>query len=932
MTITFEPTQSRAIFVGREREIELFEKILDGKSEKWIIHIPGDGGTGKTRLLEQFRNMAEKRDKLLVGRGLIDFYNTTNQTGFGLLEEITSSIGSDYFREFHTERKYFQESFLKQDSEPDPGERQAAADRVLDAFLEDYRALLITGYRIALFFDTCEEMRSVQDWVLNEFIPGITRTEQELWEIEGANGPQTTKSILALAGRRKLELPEPATLLMGLSSLSEKNVADFWNHDPEVARQLTPKTIKELFVRTGGRPLYVALVFDWLKNGVGSVEDLLSLHEPFNETLVSWVRRLNPLEKQAILCMALAWRRVEQELLEVMLSAPKPDVEELIEELRRFSFVKYRPADKSPVDEDVPGSIQLHDEMRELVRHHVWKSEGKQTQDDLLKEVIKWYEKKLNNEKLIKGEDLPQSDRQRALLAERMYYDFHIDFEHGMEMYERLFRNASHHLDLAFCDLLNEEAERFYKHLHPGHQDDLRFRQALTLFRRERYPRARELWESLLRRPNLDKKLKATILMQLVELDSYTGKPDSAILRANECEKQYIELINTAQDEETRLDYKRELGQLYNNWGYACRVKGNPREAIEFYKKALKRPGADKNKARALNNMGYCHFQLGEMDEARSFVGMAMNMRQKLRIPYELGLSCNTMGMIMEDSARTQETADLYKKAYEQFNAARSDRGQALALMNLGRVERFTNDFDKALEHLNKAHRVFERIQDKDNLIQALNELGCTYRERNASGDLELALKNLQLSYQNSLTFNRVFQQMDSLEDIATVYYKMVLQDEKNAEKHIAAARKAAQDVLDLASRTGALALGDKNKVFIMSKATRLLADLDYVEGKYEEAFDRYLESCKTMGMAVYKGRSSSVFLQRRYEGMIDRLQEQIHALDGAEKRLGYTKRLLEKIEKEPQEIQQALEKVKTYLQTTLTAIEFLSTNPGGDA
>ena len=926
MTISFEPTQSRQIFVGRDEEIKQFSNLLETESSRWIVHIPGDGGTGKTCLLEHFHALAKKNQHFLVPEGIVDFYNTTNQTGFGLLQEITSQLGRECFKEFQEERDFFHSNFLNREQEPDPGERQAAVSRVLDAFLNDYRELIKQGRRIVLFFDTCEEMHAIRDWVLNELVAGISKVEKELAEAGPSVGKASLmKTILVFAGRRNLEFPPEQTLLFELTSLSEEDVSEFWGSDDVVRSQLAPEKIKDLYKRSTGRPLYVALVFDWLKNGVSTADDLLSHEEPFNETLVNWVRRLNQPEKQAILCMALAWRRMEPDLLDRLLPVKNGDVQNLINGLRRFSFVKYRPENGG-----VPASIQLHDEMRDLVNTHVWKSEGKQTKTELSMQVIEWYEKKLDNPALLSGKTLARDDRERALLAEWLFYNLQVNATLGMELHERLFRKAVHNLDLAFCDLLNEEAARFSNCFSDAQSDDLRFRQALTAFRREKYPRAKEIWESLYRRPNISAKLKATILMLLVELEAYTGSLEDADRHAKDGEHLYLSLIETMKksgDDITKLE--EELGQLYNNWGYVSRAKDNPLEAIKKYKKAMDYPGSRKNKARALNNMGYCYFLLRAIDEARSYVGMALNMRRELKIPYEMGLSYNTMGILMEDSARTSDAADLYQKAYEQFDAARSERGRALALMSLGRVERLTNDYQKALDHLGKARTVFEHLGDEENLITVLNELGCMYRERGEGEDLFEAERLLLMSLQKSIQRKRVSQQMDNYEDIAIVHYKMAGKasqqgDENQASLWVQKSREGAERVRNMAYGTGALAFGEKNKAFVVSKAIRLLGDLDYLNQQYEKAFDEYLESCKFLADSILHGGRGSVFLERRYEGAIDRLQEQIHALPDKETQVKYTSLVLEKMEKMPKGVQEALEKVKVYLETTLLAIKMV--------
>ena len=61
--------------------------------------------------------------------------------------------------------------------------------------------------------------------------------------------------------------------------------------------------------------------------------------------------------------------------------------------------------------------------------------------------------------------------------------------------------------------------------------------------------------------------------------------------------------------------------------------------------------------------MGYVYFLQGDLVQARTYVGQALQMRLELQIPYELGLGYNTMGFIQEQNGRIDPAADLYRKA-----------------------------------------------------------------------------------------------------------------------------------------------------------------------------------------------------------------------------------------------------------------------------
>ena len=179
MAITFQATESKSIFVGRDIERTIFADILVGKRSEWIIHIPGEGGIGKTRLLETLQDDAfnNKGGKTKITHEMIDFYNAANQTGFGFLSELARTIGSDLFQKFSTARSHF---IALLESEPEPVQRHDAAQRVLDAFLDDYKALLMDGFRVVWLLDTCEEMGKAEEYVLDILLPQISQLEEDV--------------------------------------------------------------------------------------------------------------------------------------------------------------------------------------------------------------------------------------------------------------------------------------------------------------------------------------------------------------------------------------------------------------------------------------------------------------------------------------------------------------------------------------------------------------------------------------------------------------------------------------------------------------------------------------------------------------------------------------------------------------------------------
>jgi len=917
MSTIFQPTSSKETFVGRQVERQVFGSILEGQRPEWIIHIPGEGGIGKTRLLEMIRQDAiNHMGNPLITRDLVDFYNVGNQTDFGLLGGIAESIDPARFEDFFRARTQFEE-LLK--TGPEPAHRQDEAYKVLQAFLADYRKLLQEGKRVIWFLDTCEEMGKVEQFVIETLLPAIHEQELSLF---GDTEPEEDAilqhlTLVVIAGRKTLTFPEELSSQVTkwrLQPLSLGDVKQFFGDENAKAEigLIDDDGLDRLYNLTGGRPMYIALSYDWLKNEVGTIEELLSLEEPFGEKLVGWVRRLDTLDKRVILYTALAWRRMEPSLLAHLLDLKEEDAASLIQGLSKFSFVKYRPP-----SENYPGAFQLHDEMRDLIVKYVGLQEGEIAKNELLGQVITWYVERIGDPEILEGRKLPSlgrlpTDLERALLVEWLYYLLQYNFREGFERFDGLFRHASHNLDLAFCEMLNREVERFSASLDPHEKDDLQFKEALVAFRRDQYGLAGNIWHSLIRQEDVPADVRAKTLMMLVELDSYQGKPDEAVEHALECKEIYESLLAEA-DPEQDESIKREMGYLYNNWGYAHRVTGDYEKALEYFDKALAAGGQPKNIARTLNNMGFIHYLRGDIINARTYVGRALQMRRTLKIPYELGLGYNTMGIIMEHSGRLDEAADSYHKAQSSFEIANSDRGRALVLMNIGRIDRQTNRFEEAEESLKKAISVFEQKRDLDNLIQVLNELGVVYRQRGAEGDWEKAeeLHKQSLAYARQIGRSR--SEADNWEDLCILYERRANElrrkDDPHAEHYENLAREAAGKVTELAKEYG--------YHYLQAKKERTLADLAFGGRDYQDAFDHYFEACQLVAHAKMSEKISPVYGQRRYEMMVDRLQEQLQALPTLQETKKYSQLLLERYQKLDKTEQEQLASLKEFLVAT---------------
>lgn len=929
MLDTFEPTKSREVFVGRQTELAEINRVLEGTATEWIAHTVGDGGAGKTQLLLHILEHARQRPDVLAPAHLIDFYDTANHTDLGVLEAIAKAVGPQHFESFSRAMEKLRHQLQ---SNPDPTERQSHFKIAESDFVSDLKNLMDGAQRVLIMFDTCEEMHAAETWFLNSLLPALSLVVNELAEKEKLVLVNTSNGIpladilldhrllIVLAGREPLEFPHELrnrVKTVRMDAFSAADVGEFFRTANQLSNPLDNLQVAALYELTGGRPLYVGLSYDWLFNRLGTIEELTAPPPPpFADKLVSWIMRLTTLEAKTVKLAALAWRRMEVGLLARLLDIGEPEAAELMARMARFCFIKYLP----PRD-GTARRFQLHDEMRDLVRKHVWNREGELTRRELLRQIIAWYAGRIGDDDLLSGKCMPTDEEQRTLMAEWLFYQLELDTQYGFAVWRRIFPRAIHSMDLTLCELLNSEVGEFNSELHIDQQDEFVFEKAHLAARREDYLSARNNWRSLIRRPDISDRLRARALTRLVQAEGYTGEPEEALDHAKEGERLYFRLLDSTTDERERIVMEEDLAKLYNNWGYVHRAVGEHDEALRQYEQALDHQSADKrDTAFTLNNMGYVYHFKGDPDQAKVYVGEGLSIRKQLNIPYDLGLSYNTLGIIMEQTERVDDAADLYHNAILAFENAESIRGQALANINQGRLLRKVNNFSQSARFLEQACVHLERLGDKAYLLEALNEFGCTYRqwgndEQGKSDQYwDRAEALLKQSLKISQEIKNVLAQADNLEDLSILYYYRACAarqsgDDEARAHYVEKSHDTATEAEKLAAKHDILYLTAKNQ--------RTLGDLAFDDADFATAFDLYFEASVNMMHMKKKPLTSPIVRQRRYDQILDHLKRKFGELSDSKLKDQIVQQLTDNLARLEKEDRDELSALQKYLDDT---------------
>ena len=136
--------------------------------------------------------------------------------------------------------------------------------------------------------------------------------------------------------------------------------------------------------------------------------------------------------------------------------------------------------------------------------------------------------------------------------------------------------------------------------------------------------------------------------------------------------------------------------------GRYWRLAGQSKRAMSCYQRALER--TEEDEPVILRDMGECHLELGELDEAKSFFEKALNLNFDLeRVHYDMGLVSEGQGD--PEGARVRYLANLKVGGQE-------SRSYLLALVRLAAMSLAEGDADRSQSFLERA----EEVEDEEDL------------------------------------------------------------------------------------------------------------------------------------------------------------------------------------------------------------------------
>ena len=735
------------IFVGRGNELARSQEWLDTSPGKLVL-ITGFGGVGKTSLLQKIREEYTANDHFVV-----EYFDMAEQPTALVNQAVhlARSIGLDHYPEF----KRKMNDLIVQTGELTQMD-QAYVDEAVDCCIQETAKFLKTqDKKLLLIIDTFETALKYQLYEDDR----ITKSFDKLKTIPGAG--------FVIAGRDKSDdsaVGEEIYPLMrdifGQENVLHLPLQGFSPHEMETffveldPHDMIPQEMRQkLYLLTDGRPVLLSLAVDWLQRSIPlpvmiekSLPELTNLIETeaarrevlnsFEFELVSGVRQLRTPLDVAVLYMAHIDRRMDGELLSLLLNLDPDEGERVIIDLLKHSFVKNLLG-------SVTSKCALHDEMCVLVNKYAWKylDIGGEQRKGLIRKVIEQYywphinilkQKKqelireaLSKTTLLQKAQTVDLDWERWLLeAETVYYSTKLNQSEGIKSFDELFYDGelSNIRDqFLFDELKRAGLQKDTSPLDEASRNKVSLREADMLRRRRELRRARQICQVMMEKEDLNEEDRIHALTILGSMD-FESNPTAA----ERSFSQALDLAVSKKDQRVQAILHNNLGRLYRN---ICQLE----PSIIHFKQALEMVRKSQTlemTAAILNNLAWTYRLNGNLDEADAAcrVSIAENRRQGQ--DRQLAYSYLTKADIDRDRGDLPNAERHARLAFEIFSRLdkRDYEGEAQTYRTLANISRHLRDFDQALDYLRTGIDLIEKRNSPRLLASLYQSYGRTSR------------------------------------------------------------------------------------------------------------------------------------------------------------------------------------------------------------
>ncbi|OGR95995.1 MAG: hypothetical protein A2V88_04720 [Elusimicrobia bacterium RBG_16_66_12] len=279
---------------------------------------------------------------------------------------------------------------------------------------------------------------------------------------------------------------------------------------------------------------------------------------------------------------------------------------------------------------------------------------------------------------------------------------------------------------------------------------------------------------------------------------------------------------------------------------------------------------------RLLGTIGNVQYERGDYDRALEYYGRSLDVCENIGFQRGIGALLGSIGNVYKDRGDYDRALEYYLRTLEMFEKAEDLDNLAITLNNIGLVHRHKGDFEQALKYHGRSLDIVEKIGDQDGIGRSLDNIGNVHGDR---GDYDKALE----CYGRALAISEKTGNSGGIAEASTRLAETSIRkgDLSNAERHC-------ERALSMTTQVG----GKGN----LGAAKRIRAMLLRRRGRWDESaadFDESLLICTQVGDPLDEGRTHHEFgLMWKDKGDRERAREHLSKAVRLFERIGAKKEL----------------------------------------
>jgi predicted ATPase len=169
------------------------------------------------------------------------------------------------------------------------------------------------------------------------------------------------------------------------------------------------------------------------------------------------------------------------------------------------------------------------------------------------------------------------------------------------------------------------------------------------------------------------------------------------------------------EDPKKKAEVTANIGSLLEKSGKYEDAMKSCNEALNLVK------GEDcKGKALALHNLGHLIFMMGDYNKSVENLNQSLDIYEKIDDPVGIATTCTSLGNVYDWRGEFDIASDYLKKSLNTIEKSGNLQGIAAAILSIGIIYEKMGDFQASLNQVEKAYKIYEKIGDQHGCLSCL--------------------------------------------------------------------------------------------------------------------------------------------------------------------------------------------------------------------